>query len=287
MTFLSRFSIAVSELIPYVKTAQFPTKLASLFKELVPIDNVMIISYPRKRLPIIEYNDLPPDSATSTAKQFIKGAFLLDPYYLAVKKQKKNGFFHLNEISPACFKETEYYRIYYQLSGLKDECGYLINLEEQGRKFINISLGQIKIGENFTEEQLQNLADIYPLIQTLVRTHWLSTDVEPDIQLDLREQLEMALQHFGTSILTERENQMVQMILHGYSSKAIAERFNISVETVKLHRKNAYAKLDLGTQGELFNLFINSLINIEDYKGGDPLVLYHSANQNHSANQSD
>ena len=66
------------------------------------------------------------------------------------------------------------------------------------------------------------------------------------------------------------------MILQGYSSKAIAVRFKISVETVKLHRKNAYAKLDLGTQGELFNLFINSLMNIENYSGGDPLIPYHS-----------
>jgi len=73
---------------------------------------------------------------------------------------------------------------------------------------------------------------------------------------------------------------MVQMILHGYSSKAIAKRFEISVETVKLHRKNAYAKLDLGTQGELFNLFINSLMNIEHYDGGDPLISYHSYHAN-------
>ena len=64
------------------------------------------------------------------------------------------------------------------------------------------------------------------------------------------------------------------MILKGYSSKAIAERFSISIETVKLHRKNAYAKLDLSTQGEVFNLFINSLIHIENYDGGDPLINY-------------
>ncbi len=276
MSFLLDFSQQIADILPFARTDSFPTKLADLFKQLVPTDNVMIVTFPCKSYPIVEHNDNPPEDRTSMLGQFVAGAFLLDPYYLAVTKQRKNGFFHLNEIAPPGFEDSEYNRLYYKLAGLNDECGYVLRLNEGEKTFIHISLGQIATCEGYSKDFLQKLSDITPLIDALIQFHWQGKDNEADTQLDMRMQLETALECFGTSILTDRENQMVQMILHGYSSKAIAERFSISVETVKLHRKNAYAKLDLGTQGELFNLFINSLINIENYEGGDPLVSYHS-----------
>jgi len=276
MSFLLDFSQQMADILPFARTNEFPTKLANLFKELVPTDNVMIVTFPGKSLPIVEYNDNPPKDRVSMLDQFVAGAFLLDPYYLAASKQAKNGFFHLKEIAPPGFEDSEYNRLYYKLSGLCDECGYVLRLNEGEQTFIHISLGQIESCESYDKTYLQKLSDITPLIDALIKYHWQGKGEASDTQLDMRMQLETALECFGTSILTDRENQMVQMILHGYSSKAIAERFNISVETVKLHRKNAYAKLDLGTQGELFNLFINSLINIENYEGGDPLISYHS-----------
>ena len=276
MSFLLEFSQQMADILPFARTESFPDKLADLFKELVPTDNVMIVVFPSKSRPIVKYNDNPPEDRVSMLDNFVAGAFLLDPYYLAATKQDKNGFFHLKDIAPSGFEESEYNRLYYNLSGLCDECGYVLRLRDNEKTFIHISLGQIGNCESFSKDCLKQLSDITPLIDVLIKYHWQAIDDESDSQLDLREQLERALECFGTSILTERENQMVQMILHGYSSKAIAERFKISVETVKLHRKNAYAKLDLSTQGELFNLFINSLINIENYGGGDPLISYHS-----------
>jgi len=67
---------------------------------------------------------------------------------------------------------------------------------------------------------------------------------------------------------------VVQLFLHGHSTKSIAERLSISPETVKLHRKNSYAKLDVSSQAELFHLFIDSLASIRSYQGGDPLIGY-------------
>ncbi|WNC68854.1 LuxR C-terminal-related transcriptional regulator [Thalassotalea nanhaiensis] len=273
-SFLSTFSEQYAALMPIVNSPMFAEKLADMFKLLIPTNNVMIISNPSKNLPILEYNDLPPENRASIANQYVNGTFLLDPFYLAARKQGKNGFFHLIDIAPDGFEDSEYYKTYFKHSGLSDECGYIIQLADHGEKFIIISLGQIAVSETFTDKHLKCMKDISPLIESLAKQHWLSGEHENETQFDVRQQLETALECFGKSMLTEREIQMVQMILHGYSSKAIAERFNISLETVKLHRKNAYAKLDLSSQGELFNLFINSLINNEHYEGGDPLISY-------------
>jgi DNA-binding CsgD family transcriptional regulator len=245
-----------------------------MFKVLVPANDVMVICYPSKKLPTIAYNDLPPENRTSIVEQYVKGAFLLDPFYIAARKKELSGFYHLCDIAPERFEQSEYNCSYFERTGLSDECGYLIQYNGGGDKFIIVSLGQIDTKQKFSQQDLDNLKAITPLVESLVKYHWQSNESDNDMQMDTRAQLETALEAFGTSFLTNRENQTIQMILHGYANRAIAERLDISIETVKLHRKNAYAKLDLGTQGELFNLFINSLMNIENYTGGDPLVAY-------------
>ena len=275
-SFLSNFCQQVADLFPYAGTDEFTLKLADMFKALIDTDNIMIILFPSKKLPVIEYNDQHSEPRKSVVDKYIKGAFLLDPFYLAARNNKGSCFLHIKDAAPDAFEESEYYKSYYKYSCLTDECGYIIQFGDDGEKFVIIGLGQVDTHSKFTTEQLDKLADITPLIEALTKYHWQTIANENEHHLDIREQLETALDCFGTSILTDRENQTVKMILQGYSSKAIAERFNISVETIKLHRKNAYAKLDLGTQGELFNLFINSLMNIENYAGGDPLIAYHS-----------
>lgn len=89
-----------------------------------------------------------------------------------------------------------------------------------------------------------------------------------------RRHLHLALDDFGSSLLTDRETQVINLVLHGHSTKSIAARLKISVETVKLHRKHAYAKLEINSQAELFYLFLDSLMSARDYQGGDTLVSY-------------
>ena len=272
-SFLANFSKEMATMLPLIGCDEFTIKLAEMFKKLTPANNIMMIHFPRKKLPMIAYNDLPPENRTSLVNRYVRGAFLLDPFYLAARKQRLDGFYPLNEVMPDRFEQSEYNSTYFKHSGLTDECSYLIQFGDDGEKFVIVSLGIIDEKEQYDKEDLANLAAIAPLVDSLVTQHWVNGDAE-DFQLDMRVQLETALEEFGSSILTDRENQTVQMILHGHSNRGIAERLDISIETVKLHRKNAYHKLDLGSQGELFNLFINSLMNIENYTGGDPLVPY-------------
>ena len=75
-------------------------------------------------------------------------------------------------------------------------------------------------------------------------------------------------------MLTDRETQAINLVLHGHSTKTMAETLSIPMETVKLHRKHAYAKLEISSQAELFYLFLDSLMSANDYTGGDTLVAY-------------
>jgi DNA-binding CsgD family transcriptional regulator len=71
--------------------------------------------------------------------------------------------------------------------------------------------------------------------------------------------LEGALECFGTDCLTERERAVVRLVLCGHNTQSVASELGIATETAKLHRKHAYAKLRVGSQGELFFQFLQSL----------------------------
>jgi DNA-binding NarL/FixJ family response regulator len=57
--------------------------------------------------------------------------------------------------------------------------------------------------------------------------------------------------------LTDRERDVTQAILDGLSYKMIAERFSISINTVRMNVKSIYRKLKINSKGELFNIARN------------------------------
>jgi len=271
MPALAQFSNQLAELIPSVGMADFPGKLVDLFRAMVPIDDATILVYPGTDLPVVEYFEIPAESDKSTLDVFVKGAFLLDPYYLAATQDNKFGVFRMRELAPSGFKDGEYYKTWYKNCGYQDECGYIIALGGSG--FINIALGRTKGKTPFTKRQLTIFQTILPTIEALCQAHWADSETEPN-SINLRAKLHSALNAFGSSLLTERESQVINLVLHGHSTKTVAEKLSISMETVKLHRKHAYAKLEISSQAELFYLFLDSVMSAQNYEGGDTLVAY-------------
>jgi len=261
MSDIAVYSQCLAKLIPSLGSTDFPGLLIATIRGLVPVDEANFIVYESARLPRFEFSD--PDGWSQPNQNiFLKSAFLLDPYYIAAARDKKSGFFRLRDLAPSGFRRSEYYRVYYGNSGLRDECGYLIPIQDAG--FINISLGRTST-KIFSKPQLLLLHEIEPLITTLCGMHWKPKQQSDEPGTSLRGQLENALGCFGDSVLTNRECQVMNLILLGHSTKQLAEVLEISPETVKLHRKHAYAKLDISTQSELFYLFIDSLMSVDGY----------------------
>ncbi len=282
MSQLSDFSQLVAELLPLVEKESFPQALIKALRQLVPMDDAIVIAFPSNHLPIALYNK-PLDGGKTSIEQFVKAAFLLDPYYIS-GCQGAEGFFRLKDLAPKGFKESEYYRNYYNQAGYQDECGYLIRVDD--KSFFNISLARTSKPIAFNKKQLQLLDDITPTISALCQHYWRKTGekgsapeaLDPD-DSSLRNRMHRALTDFGSSLLTEREAQVINLVLHGYQTAMIAEKFSISVETVKLHRKHAYSKLEIKSQSELFYLFLDSLMSAKNYNGGDTLEAYLKAPQ--------
>lgn len=270
MSLIGDYNQKLAEMLSNPPVEDFSRQLLSLLKNLVPIDDATIVVYPANGLPIIDYYQ-PLEDGSTLIDQFINAAFLLDPYYQAAR-DGKFGFFRLKELTPDSFRSSEYYRTYYSQSAYQDECGYLVPIDNNS--FVNISLAKTNKPVKFSEKQLSMLTDITPVISALCQQHWRAESKKEPNETNLRAQLDSALQYFGSSLLTEREVQVINLVLHGYSTRMVAEKLNISIETVKLHRKHAYAKLGVSSQAELFYLFLDSLMSAKDYTEGDALEEY-------------
>ena len=268
---LQGFSQKLAAVLPELRSERLPALLLSMLKSLVPFDNAVILSYTRGETPQVHYNDIPPLERETQINSFITGPFLLDPFYRAAVDQGEAGLHRLCDLAPEGFEKTEYYRSYFKYTDIKDEVGYIIHLSAD--KFLNISLSRLSLSQRFNQPHISILRDITAIVETICKEHWGSEAVTKSHN-PLPMQLDSALKHFGTAYLTERESQVVHLFLHGHSTKSIADRLGISPETVKLHRKNSYTKLDVSSQAELFYLFIDSLASLTDYSGGDPLVGY-------------
>ena len=258
---LALLSEHTAKVMDTVGTSDFAPTLLNLLRQWVQIDEACLLLYPSQADPTIVHRET--DSATQAAdvpnlETFITGPFMLDPYFVAAAREARFGFFPLTDLAPEGFKESEYYRTYYRFSGLVDECGFLVPLANDA--FANLSLARTSEQNTFTPVCLRRLGELHTLVTALLKHHFLNApSTATPLRTDVRAHMENRLQSFGRDQLTPRESEIISAILHGHTTKTIALDLTISIETVKLHRKNAYRKLCVRNQSELFYSFLQTL----------------------------
>ena len=112
----------------------------------------------------------------------------------------------------------------------------------------------------FTDEEIAMQGQLYPILERCsLRLQKLLPDLPDAEETTLSQDIESALNRFGTSVLTEREHQVIDLVLRGHNTESIASQLDIARDTVKLHRRHSYAKLRVSSQGELFYRFLETL----------------------------
>lgn len=240
---------ALARAIEHAGGPRFWRQLVLLLRQWVPLDNALAVHFPAQgpALALDEYDAAPAPAASAL---YLDGLYLLDPFYQAAREGLGSGFYHLEEVAPDHFRQTEYYLNYFHDHVLEDEVQYLLQLP--GNSVLSLSLGMRR---RFSATELGKLTLCSPWVLALLGQHWARlapTASQPAPVAD-------AMAHFGEGVLSERELEIARLILRGYSSKAMAERLGISPETIKAHRRHLYAKLDISSQPELFSRFIASL----------------------------
>lgn len=236
-----------------------PTLLHSLIQELArhtPFDNWLAVIFHKQAPPTI-LGQIGVERGEDT---YGHGHYLLDPYYNAYLRGVL-GCHPLRNLAPDDFAKTEYYNAYYRHFGLADEIGYLVALD--ARSAAHLSVCRTLSLSRFAARELAWFRAAEPVVATVLRQvcHKRRREQAGDARArgEFHARLSRALASFGADLLTEREREIVALMLKGHSAKSVARGLDIAPGTVRNHIKRIYAKLGVSSHSELFARFLDAL----------------------------
>ncbi len=133
---------------------------------------------------------------------------------------------------------------------------YYLNHSEDSIVYLILNIGgfilffrKISLKLEIKRETENNETITYPLIDSLKDTNEKKDDIK---KVYINDSSKFSLTDFA---LTQREYQITELIMEGFSNQDIADKLFISIKTVKTHIYNVYQKLDVRNRTELMFKF--------------------------------
>lgn len=252
---LAQWSRGVAEIMPVLRKPGFENAVLQAVRRLVDFCFVMSFAYAGHDRPTALGDTLGAQRRKLVVQDYLAGPYLLDPFVQRAASGVSAGCFRLLDLAPDRFRQSEYYRLHYGLTGIREEVGFFFPMP--GETVGVLSLARWADAPRLGRREIGILTLIEPALGALCAEHYAaqagSRATPPG---DSRPPFTQAYRQFGGKLLSEREREIVALVLQGHSTESIAGRLDISPGTVKIHRRNIYRKLGIGTQAGLFASFL-------------------------------
>lgn len=253
--------------------------LIDLLHAHLKVDSTLVIHFPRGEGPVLTFSRFDSTKRAGSVDDYFRGHYVLDPFYRRLDECLQRGVLSLREVIEENFDQSDYYRVHYRSAGLIDELCFCASDRQSGS--VLLSLSRAVGNQPFRDAEIEAARTIAPLVVRVMEDSWrdLGAQQLPETEVrritaELHRRLETARSNFGRSILTPREFEILQLILRGNSVELISRKLSISVETVRVHRKHIYYKLDIKSQAEVFSLFLAIVPATSLEADSDPLGPY-------------
>ncbi|MBL0798734.1 MULTISPECIES: helix-turn-helix transcriptional regulator [Pseudomonas] len=225
--------------------------LVDTLRLLVPLDNALVAVMQTGRPPqlLIDFDSQGHADEQEELAGYCAGMYLLDPFYQAAVAGVADGLYSLASVAPDQFLHSEYYQSYFRSVVGADELQFLVNTDGG---VLGLSMGR---STAFSLQEQGRLLCVRDWVLSAMRRHVQLMPPQGAVVEAPVGDIAALLDRFDAR-LTAREIDTARLILQGFSSKAIAQHMNISPETVKVHRRNLYHKLNVTGHGELFALVL-------------------------------
>lgn len=259
----------IGMIIDDLESERFPELFIDKIERLVAFDFAAMFIYRGRSRPNPVYNNLPLAGAQQAMDAYVESSYVLNPIYQSYLKGIGPGVYRMRDLAPDAFFESEYYKSYRTLRRTSEEIGYITegwpeDLEEvniilalENGEIAELSIFRYLTSGGFSHDELTQLATVEPALSAIFRKYWANAGGAKAFPPDSR--IDDAFTSFGEDLLTDRECEVVRMILRGHSSESICFNLGISLSTVKTHRKHIHTKLGISSQSELLSLFLRSL----------------------------
>ncbi|MCO6057630.1 LuxR C-terminal-related transcriptional regulator [Pseudomonas sp. MOB-449] len=225
--------------------------LVDTLRLLVPLDNALVALMQPGRVPnlLADFEFRAGVDEREDLADYCAGMYLLDPFYQAACSGITDGLHSLESVAPDQFQQSEYYLSYFRPVIGSGELQFICNLEGV---VLGLSLGR---STAFDHDEQGRLLCVRDWVLAAMCRHLQLMPPEGRAAAVAAGDLVTLLDRLDAR-LSEREIETARLILQGFSSKAIAQRLGISPETVKVHRRNLYHKLNVNGHAELFALLL-------------------------------
>jgi len=235
---------------------------------ILPFSAAFVVVNRPHRNPIYLGDTYPKGAAKAAVQRYVASTYLLNPIYNAFLAGLEPGLHAMADLAPDNWHSDLIgpdLNTSDVLFACDEEIGYRTPGWPAGLQELALTvtlpsgcMGEISFARSantggFPPEMITELLPFYPLFATAFRALWSRRDADPADAAISRPHLA----DFAPDLLSPRESEVVQMILKGHSSLSISLTLGIALPTVKTHRKNAYAKLGISTQQQLFSAFLD------------------------------
>lgn len=255
-------SQAIANLFRVTGTSVYGPSLDELTRIGASFDMSCIFAFSASNPPVVIHDGYSETVERSALRSYLRGAYLLDPFYAASISSSADGLWRMRDLAPDAYYDAEFawsHEIHPCISDqagtLIEEVGFIIPLSDGFTA--TYSLMRNRGGTLFDAVEIDRLRDLLPVIAASVRRHWtiIESAEAPTNQTPNSEEVFRAA--FET--LTPAQHAVTKLILRGHSNISIASNLRITVGTVKQHRYNIYKRLGISSQAELFQRFIDYL----------------------------
>lgn len=246
----------LAQVIRRLRGPGFEGALQEWFRRCVAPDNLIILAYRDAGPPQVLFRQSDqPQVFSQLDSTYLAGAYLLDPYHDLHMSRVPTGAYRLRDVAPDAFHRSRYFREYYQQTTLVDEITFV--LYPVTDLSLNICLGRdATSGQPFTAREVETCQRLAPVVTALAEAHWQDLRAESVAADDVTGQLVRGLAEVRDIRLSPRQAEVALLILRGHSTVSIGLRLGVSAQTVKVFRKQLYARCGISSQAELFALLL-------------------------------
>ncbi len=260
----------IGQIIDCIDTDDLPRLLVESIASIVPFDMAAVFINRGRSSPLCIYDTFPTSKAKSGINNYINSTYVLNPFYHAHLTGIDAGIYRIGDMSPDDYFNAERHKTFQATFSDTEEIGFLTEDWPKGLEELDIA---IPLGNSITAEidlfhavskggfddaHIASLEHLLPVVCAAMRKYWSLKRHESD-NPPVDSRIDELFENFGKPTLSDREQEVVQYVLKGHSSESIGCNLDISLTTVKTHRKRAYAKLKISSQSELLSLFLQSI----------------------------
>ncbi len=234
----------------------FEEALWQMLLTLARPDNMLVLAYSDGG-PALELFRKAADARVFARLQstYMAGAFRLSPFYGLHLQRAEEGLYRLRDIAPDAFQRSRFYVEYFGQTTIIDELDFTVWLG--AGLSLNLFLGRDgQSGRVFSPAEIAACRRIAPVIAELARSHWPVPKLAAQPAEDTPAKLAAAAEQRLGIALSPRQAQVALLILQGHSTLSIGLHLGLSPQTVKVFRKQLYARCQISSQAELFALML-------------------------------